>query len=303
MNNGNSIRAIETHYKGYRFRSRLEARWAVFFDRLGVKYEYEAQGFDLPSGKYLPDFRLVEKDTYLEIKPLINTDEKPRHSVYLAGKMTDWRQDLNLNGLWWRGPRQPSGHTGQHADTIIRSRNHHESRTPEEILDDCLSGIGLACVVFAWVDAADAYGTLVEIGYARGIGVPLYVAFKRGLQLSESKTSDWNNHGCKMDDLWFASMIANKWGYFDTPQQAFDCWFPLQDDEKKCAELSAGGKEVWLCRGDPFECREITVCFCGQVKGRWFQNDHRVWNADEGQFRQAAQAARSARFEFGETPR
>ena len=31
------IAAIETKYKGYRFRSRLEARWAVFFDALGIK--------------------------------------------------------------------------------------------------------------------------------------------------------------------------------------------------------------------------------------------------------------------------
>ncbi len=30
------IKAIETRYKGYRFRSRLEARWAVFFDALSV---------------------------------------------------------------------------------------------------------------------------------------------------------------------------------------------------------------------------------------------------------------------------
>ena len=53
------IRAIETEYDGYRFRSRLEARWAVFFDALGVDYEYEPEGFELPSGKrYLPDFRV-----------------------------------------------------------------------------------------------------------------------------------------------------------------------------------------------------------------------------------------------------
>ena len=53
------INAIETFYKGYRFRSRLEARWAVFFDALGVEYEYEPQGFVLPSGKhYLPDFKI-----------------------------------------------------------------------------------------------------------------------------------------------------------------------------------------------------------------------------------------------------
>ena len=53
------IRSIETEYNGYRFRSRLEARWAVFFDALGVDYEYEPEGFELPSGKrYLPDFRV-----------------------------------------------------------------------------------------------------------------------------------------------------------------------------------------------------------------------------------------------------
>lgn len=55
----NRIKPIETRYNGYRFRSRLEARWAVFFDTLGVDYEYEPEGFELPNGeKYLPDFRL-----------------------------------------------------------------------------------------------------------------------------------------------------------------------------------------------------------------------------------------------------
>ena len=52
------LRAIETRYRGYRFRSRLEARWAVFFDALGIKWEYEIEGFYLNSGKYLPDFKL-----------------------------------------------------------------------------------------------------------------------------------------------------------------------------------------------------------------------------------------------------
>lgn len=53
-----SIKPIETYYNGYRFRSRLEARWAVFFDALGVKYEYEPEGFQTPAGYYLPDFRV-----------------------------------------------------------------------------------------------------------------------------------------------------------------------------------------------------------------------------------------------------
>ncbi len=52
-------RAIETRYKGYRFRSRLEARWAVFFDALGLTWEYEPEGFELKSGRYLPDFKVL----------------------------------------------------------------------------------------------------------------------------------------------------------------------------------------------------------------------------------------------------
>ena len=54
------MKAIETKYKGYRFRSRLEARWAVFFDALGLRWEYEPEGFDLgAAGWYLPDFRIT----------------------------------------------------------------------------------------------------------------------------------------------------------------------------------------------------------------------------------------------------
>lgn len=64
------IKAIETVYNGYRFRSRLEARWAVFFDTLGIKYEYELEGFDLGSaGWYLPDFWLPQVKMWAEVKP------------------------------------------------------------------------------------------------------------------------------------------------------------------------------------------------------------------------------------------
>jgi len=67
---GNDIKAIETRYKGYRFRSRLEARWAVFFDALGIRWEYEPEGFDLgEAGWYLPDFYFPGTDWYAEVKP------------------------------------------------------------------------------------------------------------------------------------------------------------------------------------------------------------------------------------------
>jgi hypothetical protein len=73
------IKPIETIYNGYRFRSRLEARWAVFFDALGIRYEYEPEGFVLENGKsYLPDFFLPELKTYVEIKPA-KTMELPHY--------------------------------------------------------------------------------------------------------------------------------------------------------------------------------------------------------------------------------
>lgn len=64
------IKAIETQYKGYRFRSRLEARWAVFFDAMGIEWQYEPEGYDLGVlGWYLPDFFLPASNIWIEVKP------------------------------------------------------------------------------------------------------------------------------------------------------------------------------------------------------------------------------------------
>lgn len=64
------IKAIETEYKGYKFRSRLEARWAVLFDQLDIRYEYEPTGFEMRNKtRYLPDFYLPDFDLYGEVKP------------------------------------------------------------------------------------------------------------------------------------------------------------------------------------------------------------------------------------------
>lgn len=84
-----TIKAIETRYKGYRFRSRLEARWAVFFEATGAKWEYEKEGYHIPNcGPYLPDFWLPELQCWVEIKPEIPTEEelnKVSGLAYLTG--------------------------------------------------------------------------------------------------------------------------------------------------------------------------------------------------------------------------
>lgn len=80
------IKPIETIYNGYRFRSRLEARWAVFFDTLGIhQYDYEKEGYILPDGtKYLPDFWIQRWDTWVEIKPEYPTDAEINKCRWLS---------------------------------------------------------------------------------------------------------------------------------------------------------------------------------------------------------------------------
>jgi hypothetical protein len=64
------LKAIDTPYRGYLFRSRLEARWAVFFDALGLQWGYEVEGYDLGELRYLPDFKVVGPDgvIWIEVK-------------------------------------------------------------------------------------------------------------------------------------------------------------------------------------------------------------------------------------------
>lgn len=113
------LKAIETTYNSYKFRSRIEARWAVFFDTLGICYEYEKEGFDLGHGMYyLPDFWLPEHECYIEIKgaePTIDEDAKAARLAEHSGKpvYTFWGEvgsfadnNASLNGgmdydHWW----------------------------------------------------------------------------------------------------------------------------------------------------------------------------------------------------------
>ena len=73
------LKALPTTYRRVQFRSRLEARWAVFFDQLELHWEYEPQGFVLdnrkdkhPDSCYCPDFLVRTpqgEDMWIEIKP------------------------------------------------------------------------------------------------------------------------------------------------------------------------------------------------------------------------------------------
>ena len=64
--------AKPTVYQGIQFRSRLEARWAAFFDRLGWPYEYEP----FECGGWIPDFLLkLHTPVLVEVKPAATSRE------------------------------------------------------------------------------------------------------------------------------------------------------------------------------------------------------------------------------------
>lgn len=64
------IDAKPTKYNGILYRSRLEARWAAFFDFIRFDYEYEPEPFETWS----PDFVVHTLRAYVEIKPFTYWD-------------------------------------------------------------------------------------------------------------------------------------------------------------------------------------------------------------------------------------
>ena len=86
------MKVIETEYKDYLFRSRLEARWAVFFDACGIRWEYEPEGYVLNNGQhYLPDFLLhdvdgrVGGDLYVEVKGKMSRADAAKINQFSEG--------------------------------------------------------------------------------------------------------------------------------------------------------------------------------------------------------------------------
>lgn len=79
------IKSIDTYYRGRLFRSRLEARWAIFFDALSISWSYEEEGYRVEGFKgYLPDFKLITpqgRTRWVEIKPSA-TKEDPKFEAF-----------------------------------------------------------------------------------------------------------------------------------------------------------------------------------------------------------------------------
>lgn len=77
-----TIKAKPTAYKSQHFRSRLEARWAAFFDIIGWQWTYEPYSLNQA---YIPDFLIHGNAPFLvEVKPAA-TIAGDRQGMRLSG--------------------------------------------------------------------------------------------------------------------------------------------------------------------------------------------------------------------------
>lgn len=127
----NEIKPIETYYKGYRFRSRAEARWAVFFDACNVEWEYEPEGYDLGNGLYyLPDF-LVHN---VVINPYSKPKKKTDLYVEVKGCLTE-KDKKKINEFSMQSVFEIKGDWGGYVDKVRNPLFLVGSRIPENFRD------------------------------------------------------------------------------------------------------------------------------------------------------------------------
>ena len=110
---------IITEYGGTTFRSQLEARWAAWFDKRGIAWEYEPARLD----GWTPDFRLVMDgvETYAEVKPVSEFPMDVAQRILNSG----WTGDVFILGSSPRHAWRYRG-DGWHPVDLATSRGMHQ---------------------------------------------------------------------------------------------------------------------------------------------------------------------------------
>jgi hypothetical protein len=70
--------SIPTWYEGVRYRSKLEADCARFFDTHRIAYAFEPEGFQFDGICYLPDFWLPRLKTFVEVKGCLDGSDEAK---------------------------------------------------------------------------------------------------------------------------------------------------------------------------------------------------------------------------------
>lgn len=94
---GERCEAIKIVYNGVNYRSKLEGKWAVYFDYLGVEYGYEVEdGFKTPVGVYCPDFFIYKTGWFIEVKahPDLLTQTERDKIGYFETHLPEWANGI-----------------------------------------------------------------------------------------------------------------------------------------------------------------------------------------------------------------
>lgn len=150
------IEAQPATYKGVRFRSRLEVRWAIFFDQLHIPYQYEPRSFQFGDVWYLPDFYLSRQGWWVEIKGQTPTDQELAKAGLLAA--TTQESVLLFAGKAWLSTQAyVFTHDNERKETYRVVPGNHWCRCPRcGDLAVYLRGYGrFACQICGLFDPAD----------------------------------------------------------------------------------------------------------------------------------------------------
>jgi hypothetical protein len=105
---------------------------------------------------------------------------------------------LHYTGPWWQDfsggghscasdSCEPHGYSNSfqqlHSDETARRRR--------EVSNAIAAAISSADLIFAWIDSADCFGTIVEIGYAKGLGKVVVVATSDEFAATEQSQQMW----------------------------------------------------------------------------------------------------------------
>lgn len=197
-------KAIETIYNGYRFRSRLEARWAVFFHHAGIPFEYEKEGYDLDSaGWYLPDFWLPDLELWVEIKPSVITEDAETKIKALAAETGYWAMLAALPPWEW------------HEDGGISNRVYGKTgnRTDNVAFGKCIVCKRISPAVYGDARYCSCYclKRLVEIAPLVTLDeVDQFFNDQTRLLLHSLKTGEWDDRLLVADDLMAAGLAAKQ---------------------------------------------------------------------------------------------
>lgn len=93
--------------------------------------------------------------------------------------------------------------TRSHGSGVFCDR---ETVEKSAVFERSLEGIRKADCVFVWINDSECFGTLVEIGYAKALGKPIYIGYSHDIEPN--------------GELWFA-MQAGNCRRFSSAKQAF----------------------------------------------------------------------------------